>query len=201
MADDLFMSRLLRGERILWSGKPGQGLLLTEADIYAIPFSLLWCGLVIFWTMGATRASGFGPLLVSAFFLCLGLYMLVGRFVVDAWIRRDLRYAVTNRRVLIARPAPFSKFTALNLEQLPEADLKERTNGRGTNSFRATSAGMGTLPNHRSGVRSKSAVPCDRRCASRVRPHSADGQGRQPITSFRSSYEDPRPVLTAGTAA
>jgi hypothetical protein len=135
MADDLFTSRLLRGERILWSGRPGQGLLLTEADIYAIPFSLLWCGLVIFWTIGATRAAGFGPLLVSAFFLCLGLYMLVGRFVVDAWIRRDLRYAVTNRRLLIARPAPFSKFTALNLEQLPEVDLKERKNGRGTIRF------------------------------------------------------------------
>jgi hypothetical protein len=32
MADDLFTSRLLSGERILWSGKPGQGLLLTERD-------------------------------------------------------------------------------------------------------------------------------------------------------------------------
>jgi hypothetical protein len=135
MADDLFTNRLLSGERILWSGKPGQGLLLTGADIYAIPFSLLWCGFMIFWTIGAIRAAGFGPLLVGAFFLCFGLYMLVGRFIVDAWIRRDLRYAVTNRRILIARPAPFSKFTALNLEQLPEVDLKERTNGRGIIRF------------------------------------------------------------------
>jgi hypothetical protein len=135
MADDLFTNRLLSGERILWSGKPGQGLLLTELDIYLIPFSLLWCGLVIFWTIGASRAAGSGPLLFGAFFLCYGLYTLVGRFIIDAWIRRDLRYAVTNRRLLIARPAPFSKFTALNLEQLPEVHLKERTNGRGTIRF------------------------------------------------------------------
>jgi len=135
MADDLFTSRLLSGERILWSGNPGQGLLLTEADTFAIPFSLLWCGFVVFWTIGASRTAGFGPLLIGAIFICFGLYNLVGRFLVDAWIRRDLSYAVTNRRILIARPAPFSRFTALNLEQLSEVNLKERTNGRGTIRF------------------------------------------------------------------
>jgi len=135
MANDLFTSRLLNGERILWSGKPGQGLLLGERDIYAIPFTLLWCGFVIFWTVGATRAAGLGPLLFGALFLCFGAYNLLGRFIVDAWIRRHLCYAVTNRRILIARPAPFSKFNALNLEQIPELDLKEGTNGQGTIRF------------------------------------------------------------------
>jgi hypothetical protein len=72
MADDLFTNRLLSGERILWSGKPGQGLLLTGADAYAIPFSLLWCGFFIFWMVGASRAAGSGPLLIGAFFLCFG---------------------------------------------------------------------------------------------------------------------------------
>jgi hypothetical protein len=143
MADDLFTNRLLSGERILWSGKPGQGLLLTGADAYAIPFSLLWCGFFIFWMVGASRAAGSSPLLIGALFLCFGLYNLVGRFIVDAWIRRDLRYAVTNRRILIARPAPFSKFIALNLEQLPEVDLKERTNGRGTIRFGQRGPGWG----------------------------------------------------------
>jgi hypothetical protein len=136
MADDLFTSRLLSDERILWSGNPGQGLLLTEKVTFAIPFSLLWCGFVIFWMIGASRTAGFGPLLFGAILICFGLYNLVGRFLVVAWIRRDLRYAVTNKRILIARPAPFSRFTALNLEQLSEVDLKERTNGRGTIRFR-----------------------------------------------------------------
>jgi hypothetical protein len=136
MVDDLFTGRLLSGERILWSGKPGQGLLLGERDIYAIPFTLLWCGFFIFWTIGATRAGGgVGSVLFGTVFLCFGLYNLVGRFIVDAYIRRDLRYAVTNRRILIARPAPFSKFTALSLQRLPEVDLKEGTNGRGTIRF------------------------------------------------------------------
>jgi hypothetical protein len=94
-------------------------------------------------------------LLVAAIFLCFGLYMLGGRFLVDAWIRRNLRYAVTNRRILIARPAPFSRFTALSLEQLPEIDLKERANGRGTIRFgqRAPAGGYQGIP--------ASAVPRD----------------------------------------
>jgi len=96
MADDLFTSQ-------------------TAQDIYAIPFSLLWCGIVIVGMIGASRTAGFDSLLVLALFLCFGLYMLGGRFLVDAWIRRDLRYAVTNKRILIARPAPFSRFTALSV--------------------------------------------------------------------------------------
>ena len=164
MADDLFTSRLLSGERILWSGKPGQGLLLTAQDIYAIPFSLLWCGIVIVGMIGASRTAGFDySLLVLALFLCFGLYMLGGRFLVDALIRRDMRYDVTNKRILIARPAPFSRFTALSLEQLPEvARSRFARAGKwaGHNSFRTASAGVG-LPKHEPGVRSDSAVPRD----------------------------------------
>ena len=37
-------------------------------------------------------------------FVLVGLYMVVGRFVLDAWLRRGARYAVTNKRVLISRP-------------------------------------------------------------------------------------------------
>ncbi len=64
-------------------------------------------------------------------FICLGLYFVGGRFLVDPWMRRSLRYAVTHLRILIARPSPFSRFTALSLQQLPKAYLKERANGQG----------------------------------------------------------------------
>ena len=37
-----FTNRLLKGEKIVWSGQPSQGLLLTGQDWLLIPFSLLW---------------------------------------------------------------------------------------------------------------------------------------------------------------
>jgi hypothetical protein len=71
----------------------------------------------------------------GAMFICIGLYFVFGRFVVDAFIRRGMRYAVTDRRVLIARAGPFSKFTAIGLNQLPDVNLNEGRSGRGTIRF------------------------------------------------------------------
>ena len=45
-----FKDRLLPGERILWTGRPGQGLMLTRNDMFLIPLSLMWFGFTVFWT-------------------------------------------------------------------------------------------------------------------------------------------------------
>jgi hypothetical protein len=133
-----FATRLLEGEHILWEGRPKQGVLFSTSDIFFIPFSLLWCGGAIFWETGVAKinASPFF-LLFGAFFVCMGLFIVVGRFFVDAWLRQDMRYAVTTKRILIERPAPFARFVALGLDKLPECELSERQNGRGTIRFGA----------------------------------------------------------------
>ena len=136
MTSELFTGRLLPGERIIWSGQPQQGLLLTARDIFLIPFSLVWCGFAVFWTVSATGmgAPGFFTLW-GLMFVTIGLYFVAGRFVVDAWLRRGLEYAVTDQRILIARGSPFARFTVLSLAKLPDVDLKEGGNGRGTIRF------------------------------------------------------------------
>jgi hypothetical protein len=68
-------------------------------------------------------------------FVLIGLYLVVGRFLLDAWIRRGMRYAVTNKRVLISRPGPFGKFTAMDLNRMPDGSSSERADGRGTIRF------------------------------------------------------------------
>src|ERR1700704_3187139 len=90
-----FADRLLRDERIVWSGRPAQGLLLTGRDVFLIPFSLLWGGFAIFWeTMAVTqqKEAGFFSLWGIPF-VVVGLYLIVGRFLFDAWIRRGMSYA------------------------------------------------------------------------------------------------------------
>jgi hypothetical protein len=139
---DAFRGRLLPGERIVWSGRPAQGVLFTGRDVFLIPFSLVWCGFAIFWTvLAATGTMATGRADVAWFplfglpFVCVGLYFVAGRFLVDAWIRSGVRYALTDRRVLIARSGPLADFTAVNLDRLPDARLSERRNGRGTIRF------------------------------------------------------------------
>jgi hypothetical protein len=136
MVDNLFADRLLSGERILWAGRPGQGIILSGQDIFLIPFGLLWCGFAIFWTVSANsmHAPGFFTLW-GLMFVAVGLYLVAGRFFVDAWIRTGMGYAVTNRRILILRSGPFSRFTSLDLDGLPSLDLREDARGRGTIRF------------------------------------------------------------------
>ncbi|MGH6822715.1 MAG: PH domain-containing protein [Methylocella sp.] len=129
--------RLISGEKIIWSGRPAQGLLLTSRDWLLIPFSLIWGGFAVFWetlVLTQTQAPSFMKLWGVPFVL-IGLYLVAGRLLLDAWIRRGTQYAITNKRVLISRSGPFGKFTAMNLNRLPEASLTESANGRGTILF------------------------------------------------------------------
>ncbi len=136
MIDDAFQRRLLPGETIVWSGRPGQGLVFTGRDVFMIPLSLVWSSFafsIIFKTKAGSPAGP--PALFGLLFIGVGLYAVVGRFLLDMWVRRDMRYAVTDRRILIMRRGPFSKFTALALTQLSEVDVTERADGYGTVRF------------------------------------------------------------------
>jgi hypothetical protein len=132
-----FAERLLRGEKIVWSGRPARGLLFTGQDWLLIPFSLLWGGFALFWESSVLNAPN-APMIMKLWgvpFVLIGLYFIVGRFLVDAWIRGTTRYAITNKRILILRSGPFSAFVALSLNQLPQTSLSESANGRGTIRF------------------------------------------------------------------
>ena len=134
---EAFQGRLLNGERVVWEGQPAGGFLLTSRDAFLIPFSLFWCGFAVFWewtAMHASRAAPEFPLFGIPFIL-IGFYFVIGRFFVDAWARANTVYAVTSQRILILRNGPFSRFTALAINRLPELSLDERADGRGTIRF------------------------------------------------------------------
>jgi hypothetical protein len=68
-------------------------------------------------------------------FVLIGLFLIFGRFFVDAWIRAGVVYALTDRRILILRSRPWVSFQSVSLGRLPEATLNETSNGRGTIRF------------------------------------------------------------------
>jgi hypothetical protein len=88
--------RFLPGELIQWSGQPGLGILFEPRDILLVPFSLIWGGFAIFWeTMALTRARA--PLSLQLWgvpFVLAVLFIIFGRFLLDAHIRARLIYAI-----------------------------------------------------------------------------------------------------------
>ena len=141
---DLFRPYLLPGERIQWTGRPMQGLALSSRDTFLIPFSLLWCGFVIFWNIAvwtfpeAGQGVDWFMRLWGLPFLIVGLYFLIGRFFHDAAIRRNIDYAVSDRRILVRRG---SKFTSLDIHRLPRLELSEHRDGTGTIAFEGSTFG------------------------------------------------------------
>ena len=121
------------GEKLLWSGRPIQGLRLRRSDALQIPFSLLWCGFAIFWTYSVATMGGPGfMVLFGAGFVCIGLYLVFGRFLTDARSRASTRYLLTNDRVIVRRNGGER---SMPLDGLPELTLSENGDGSGNIRF------------------------------------------------------------------
>ena len=128
---------LLPGERKLWEGHPSSGLILRPVEVFLIPFSLLWGGFALFWNVSVWTSGPGAPLPFKLFglpFLVAGLYFIIGRFWVDARLRRRLRYLVTDRRVLILKDGTVGS-KSLDIKRLPALEFDERSDGTGTIRF------------------------------------------------------------------
>jgi hypothetical protein len=131
-----FNRLLLPGEKLIWTGKPGTGLMLTKMDFLLIPFSLLWGGFAIFWEYQVlTKTQGKAPFFLVLWgipFILAGIYFIVGRFFVDAYVRSKTFYAITDSRLLILREGLLGGVQAFQLSQLPAVSFSGSPVGRGT---------------------------------------------------------------------
>ena len=125
-----------QSESLLWSGRPRQGLILKGSDVFLVPFSLMWGAFAIFWEYSViAQGAQLFFLLFGGVFVLIGLYMIIGRFVYDSWVRSGTYYGLSNQRVLILKTRPTTSTRSLNLRGLVEISLKEMANGRGTVTF------------------------------------------------------------------
>ncbi len=126
------------GESVHWAGMPNPKIIFHSDDWAAIPSTLIWTGFFVFWEGNALgywgRASR--PSRNDLFntlwgipFLIVGNYMVWGRFLHDAWLKRRTYYAVTNRRVLILQESWKRRTNWTYLEAIPAIEREGDATG------------------------------------------------------------------------
>lgn len=120
-------------ETVLWTGQPKPGLMFKSSDIVLSGFGFFFFAFAIFWTTMAgsmgSEAGLFGYVfpLFGVPFILVGGYLLFGRFFWDAFVRGKTRYALTNRRAIVAKSAfgrsmashPITKSSEIELQVGP----------------------------------------------------------------------------------
>ena len=137
---------LLASESVLWTGQPSPSVIFHRQDGLLIPFSFLWGGFAIFWE---SLATGHGPAshgnpapwfftLWGLPFVVIGQYLIWGRFLYAAWLKRRTFYAVTNKRVIAVQNGFIRRTTSSNVDSLPLLIKEENSNGAGNLRFAPT---------------------------------------------------------------
>jgi hypothetical protein len=129
------------GERLLWTGRPRQGVVFRHSDIFLVPFSLLWCGFAIFWEVSVfTSGAPFFFRLWGIPFVLVGLYFVFGRFLVESQQRKKTFYGLSNERVIIVSGLFNRSVKSMNLRTLTDVSLMERSDHSGSITFGQTSS-------------------------------------------------------------
>lgn len=137
--DRPFHRYLLPNEQLLWVGRPRQGMMLRASDRYAIPLTLcagawvIYCGVGIMRPFTARRITEIRWLGLPV--IAIGLYLIIFRFIHDAWRRRHTWYALTDRRALFLYRGKTVHLYGVDLVDTSEIELKEHADGAGTIVF------------------------------------------------------------------
>ena len=113
-------------ETILWRGKPEPGIRWRDAIGVKSLFGVFFGGFALFWMAGASALLSGGPgfpfTLFPLFglpFLLVGIYMAAGHVFIDAYVRANTWYTLSDRTAFVATDA----FGRKNLKSYPIRDM------------------------------------------------------------------------------
>lgn len=112
-------------ERLMWSGRPPQGLRFRRQDIPVALFGVAWTGFAVYWTWNVWQDEGdIIPTAMGGLMVLIGLHQFIGRFFLDAFTRARTWYGVSDSRLVILTEAPTRSLRSSPLAQLPEPSLQ-----------------------------------------------------------------------------
>ena len=141
--EDELRSHLDSGEKLLWAGRPAQGIVLTTPRDWSVSaFGVVWLGFAVY-NIWPTKAPDplKSPVPFASFVatgllsIGIGIYALIGRFFVDRLYRSRLIYGITDRRAIIISGLRRRSVQSIYLSSLSALTLEERRDASGTIYF------------------------------------------------------------------
>lgn len=132
---------LIDDEKLIWTGRPGLGIIFRKIDIFLIPFSVFWFGMILFVIFGATASASKSPdvpwpiFLFFIPFLVAGCYITFGRFWLDKRRRANTIYGITDNRIIIRSGVFSKKVNSFNIKTLSNLSVDEKPDGSGNIIF------------------------------------------------------------------
>jgi len=133
---EIIQSILKDDEILLWKGKPKSGIEFSSIDILLIPITIMFGVYAITWECDNLERDL--PLIFHLFgisFVLLGLYIIFGRFLADALLRKNTFYVVTNKRLIIICGILKRKTLSIELKNLQGITINEKGDGSGLIGF------------------------------------------------------------------
>lgn len=131
--DTSYQAYLLDGEYVVWKGRPEKGNLLTPSDYISIPFGIIFFAFSLFWEFSVLQmgAPFFFPIF-GLIFVCVGFYLMIGRFFHQASLKKKTYYVITNKKLIIQQGNTINMYEPHNL---PPMEIYLHQNGYGTIRF------------------------------------------------------------------
>lgn len=111
-------------ERLMWSGRPTQGLRFRKQDVPTALFGMAWTGFAVWWTWSIWQEEAdLIPALMGGMMVLIGLHQFIGRFFLDSYVRARTYYGVSDQRMVILKTVPTRSVESLSLAELPDVTL------------------------------------------------------------------------------
>ena len=100
-ATEIINQSLQPEETLIWAGQPKKGLVFEVVDIFKTIFIVLFAGFVFFAVRLLSDISILLAIPIGVLFFSAAFILGIGRFFIDAGLRKKTFYGVTDKRIII----------------------------------------------------------------------------------------------------
>lgn len=128
-------------ESLLWCDKPVKKIIFTLNDVFTTLFGIFWLAFSLFWVFSAYMATSetTGPSKIFPLFgipfVLVGVYLLFFRHIVSYFKRKNIIYALTEKRVLVVHFGRSKYVQEYKYEHISNISLKTNENDVGSIYF------------------------------------------------------------------